>query len=1215
MILGGVDFPDSLLEAHANGEVVIFAGAGVSMGAPSNLPSFYRLAVSIAGASMQPSKDEPLDRFLGRVKSLGVKVHERACELLTPPSSMPTVLHRSLITGFATKNNLRLVTTNFDNHFSTVATEVFGDHETYIAPALPLGDDFNGIVYLHGSVRKSNTIVLTDADFGRAYITSGWATKFLVSLFQRYTVIFVGYSHNDPVMHYLARGLPPANARRFILTDKPEQSEWTLLGITPIGYSADNNHAALTEGIKRFADHGNMTWLDHENRVERLVSTGPPSAPEDADYLKRCLHDPRKLRFFVRRAKGLEWLKWIMDTDAHIELFSPERSEGECATMLAWWFADNFVWQHSDECFALLGKRHNRLHHVLWNAIRVALMRVEGDWNSHVFASWIGVLLSSPVAIEEHRNISSLLRKCRIPQDKDALLVLFEFLSRPIMNVTQGIRFSTGESIIQYEVDTATDMNDARDTWEKHFRPAIDELGAWLEAIVIAQLRQVHLQLRSVGRADEQYDPVSAGCYTLVRERSDLFSGVQFLIDIARELFEWRMRTNADYARALIGQWYDSGVPILRRMAIYGMQIDNQRTADDKLAWLLARKILYNQSLKNDVFQLLKVAYPNASGEAKQSLLDIVSSGPTGSDKVPTENAIRILAHALWVERKCPLNDDWVDWFAAETKSAEGIDADEIAYDQYNVLTWLNQVDPACTLARKKFDEAQAQHPNFRRREHPDLTVWSSTELHFDESPLSAEELLSKEPRESLEKLLSFQGSEFNGPSRRGLISQVSQVCSKDFQWGCRLIDALKSARAWDSDIWSYIFLAWQQSLHDDAGISTITEWVRLNPESTRHFSAIIDMLQWQIRQHRAQLKPDTLIRIFELLVLLVESIKAHEEAKGDVVTKDDDWYSTAINDTAGKAVESLCFVADALRKTNHLDQKILNSLEDSLEKLSKLQTNSGMCAATICGRMLSFLFGLDSDWARKSIIPLLDWTTPTAAATWHGYVHSTVYLKCLPDLLPHYRASYGKLSDELKKVNEAFVCHIVVVAFHYWTDPHDADNLPVFIREADDSQRRMFASKVQEYLQKLTPDQIHHHWETWLKRYWKSRIDGDPVQLQGKEIGAMAGWPLSLEPVVNEAVDLAIKMPPGDLNADFPCHNISRYFVIDRQPAPIAKLQLYILQSQSALGWFRFQPIEDTVKKLALAQSVPSETYTAICNELARLGCSNAAALRGLRP
>jgi len=55
----------------------------------------------------------------------------------------------------------------------------------------------------------SERLVLTDSDFGRAYLTEGWTRRFLQQLFSKYTILFIEYGHNDIVIEYLARGLPP----------------------------------------------------------------------------------------------------------------------------------------------------------------------------------------------------------------------------------------------------------------------------------------------------------------------------------------------------------------------------------------------------------------------------------------------------------------------------------------------------------------------------------------------------------------------------------------------------------------------------------------------------------------------------------------------------------------------------------------------------------------------------------------------------------------------------------------------------------------------------------------------------------------------------------------------------------------------------------------------------------------------------------------------
>ena len=52
-------------------------------------------------------------------------------------------------------------------------------------------------------------MVITDEDFGRAYMTEGWAARFLVELFSNFTILFVGYSYDDTIMSYLTRALPP----------------------------------------------------------------------------------------------------------------------------------------------------------------------------------------------------------------------------------------------------------------------------------------------------------------------------------------------------------------------------------------------------------------------------------------------------------------------------------------------------------------------------------------------------------------------------------------------------------------------------------------------------------------------------------------------------------------------------------------------------------------------------------------------------------------------------------------------------------------------------------------------------------------------------------------------------------------------------------------------------------------------------------------------
>jgi hypothetical protein len=44
--------------------------------------------------------------------------------------------------------------------------------------------------------KQADRMVLTDSDFGSAYLTEGWATRFLQRLFTHNVVMFIGYSHS-----------------------------------------------------------------------------------------------------------------------------------------------------------------------------------------------------------------------------------------------------------------------------------------------------------------------------------------------------------------------------------------------------------------------------------------------------------------------------------------------------------------------------------------------------------------------------------------------------------------------------------------------------------------------------------------------------------------------------------------------------------------------------------------------------------------------------------------------------------------------------------------------------------------------------------------------------------------------------------------------------------------------------------------------------------
>src|SRR6266540_3727162 len=370
MLFKTIDFPAEILQAQKDGKLVIFAGAGVSMGPPANLPSFGGLVQKIGTGASPQRQGETDDQYLGRLHEdgRGMQVHDIAARILLDPGSKPTELHSLLLRLFYPKCPIRLVTTNFDSHFSTAAEQLgIPRIQTFCAPALPLGDDFEGLVYLHGSATSAaNKTVLTDRDFGRAYLTYGWASRFLYQLFSRYTVLFVGYSHNDVVMRYLNRGLPPqTDVRRFAFSPADKDDSWKIYGIKPLFYekkAAADVHSAITESIGEWVDEFHRGLLARSERIRSIVEAVPPLQGEDADYLNYSLADVDTARQFTKFARLPGYLEWLERHGFLKNLFDPRAILNPVQQELVVWIVSYMLTEHPQQVLALV-QRHGQLLH------------------------------------------------------------------------------------------------------------------------------------------------------------------------------------------------------------------------------------------------------------------------------------------------------------------------------------------------------------------------------------------------------------------------------------------------------------------------------------------------------------------------------------------------------------------------------------------------------------------------------------------------------------------------------------------------------------------------------------------------------------------------------------------------------------------------------------------------------------------------------------
>jgi len=351
-VANGPDIPDLLLQAHEEGRVVFFCGAGISY--PAGLPDFKGLVDDIYrlnGTTPSPIEleaykrgqyDATLDLLGQRLPGQRLAVRSALMNALKPNFRLKgaTDTHAALLQLARSRGGaLRLVTTNFDRIFHRLTRCAKPAIAYYPAPLLPIPKNsrWNGLVYLHGLLPEQleesalNRLVLTSGDFGLAYLTERWAARFVSELFRNYVVCFVGYSINDPVLRYMMdalaadRMLGEITPQAYALGDcEPGQEvsktiEWEAKGVEPILYEVPlgtRYHSALHRTLKAWAETYRDGILGKERIVVDYAMTRPSASTRQDDFVGRMnwalTHDsgfPAKRFADFNPVPSLDWLE------------------------------------------------------------------------------------------------------------------------------------------------------------------------------------------------------------------------------------------------------------------------------------------------------------------------------------------------------------------------------------------------------------------------------------------------------------------------------------------------------------------------------------------------------------------------------------------------------------------------------------------------------------------------------------------------------------------------------------------------------------------------------------------------------------------------------------------------------------------------------------------------------------------------------------------
>lgn len=340
-IKDGPSIPDELLLARDEGRVVFFCGAGLSK-ARANLPDFYELVEKVIyHLHLSPDhrvckilkESEEIEKRTGESGLISIDrifgllerefntsdIQSEVVKILKPHIGVDISAHKIILNLATTEEGkIQLVTTNFDRLFEECKSNLKYYHPPKL-PDISNNDELDGIVYLHGCAKKDysgtegNGFILSSSEFGRAYLSDGWAASFFKDVIERYIVVFIGYSADDPPIQYLLEALKNKLINVYAFESgysNESDTKWFHRGIKSIVYEKGDKHSALWKTLEGWAERAKSPQKWYQKIIE-LSKNGPRNLlPHERGQVAHIVSTVNGARMFSEAdpPPSAEWL-------------------------------------------------------------------------------------------------------------------------------------------------------------------------------------------------------------------------------------------------------------------------------------------------------------------------------------------------------------------------------------------------------------------------------------------------------------------------------------------------------------------------------------------------------------------------------------------------------------------------------------------------------------------------------------------------------------------------------------------------------------------------------------------------------------------------------------------------------------------------------------------------------------------------------------------
>ncbi|MDG6348498.1 SIR2 family protein [Luteimonas sp. 8-5] len=991
----GPDIPSELIAAQERGETLFVCGAGVSRTA--GLPLFRKLVEQVYGRLEESWMHHPAERegmveggkLFGQYdrvlrclerrlaasesppnRNMKARIRIAVRDELAPPEEADLSNHLALLTLSRDNQGIsRLLTTNFDTLFERAWLREHGNrvasHASMALPR-PMTSGFSGVLHLHGRLADAlvqtieTDLVLTSAEFGDAYLRSGWASRYIYDLARTHTLVLVGYQADDPPMRYLLEAL---EADRELYPDlrkvyafgeysaadgEINEALWRAKGVEPILYRLDNNdHSPLYATLREWKGYQDDPTAWRREQLLGLLEEHPHPSSEEA--IARCtalLDRGDASQLLGELSPDAAWLPILAERgvlkhplpDVWIagRINDPEMIRA-CAGLLP--FDEQTRWRVK---LALDGA-DDELTDIRKQAWRLMLGQSTprtSSWFDGGWYDWLPLIHNGQTGFQARDLVADILT----PRVKIGKPLWWPDEDEP-----------AAEAL--YKLITV-DMEPA------DHPPPSEILKAWPDTVEdsLALFRTLNrslinaLELASDLGKTGDWDAPSRNVPSVAKHAQNRHrGGFRPIVRGLADLWERIAKHDAAGARQLIRHWVESPFVLLRRLYLFALA-DESWPANEAAQIVLGLNDddFWDDDAQVEIMRLLVARWSQFDVQERTAVEDRLRAGVPAA--LFTEEAV---ADA---ERWTSIVDDSIYRRIHRIVAAGGAVSKE---------------------SQALLAEISARHPRWTAgpEDQDDFSTWHTERVGPDGHP----ELLAgvEDDRLVQEALRLQQEQHFD----EGDLWRV--FCSADPERALRGLKHESDAGRWDPGAWRH--LLWAAAEKGDTAFQHDVAGLILAMPAPVMGEILHAATSWMARQREALAQaPEPgeapFLPVWDCLANLAYEAREGEEADasygGDVVGQ-------ALNRPGGDLASALLGALTATKPAN--DSGLGDTLGPRFSRLATAEGRAGFLGRVYVARDLAFMDAIAPEWTGTHLVPRLDWNHPEAGALWRAYAHGRI--------------------------------------------------------------------------------------------------------------------------------------------------------------------------------------------------------------------------------